>query len=234
MLDPHLKKALVDFLEQNKKADLVSTYLKYLEVKYKLSPVLFPKEKKIYQSLESLIEHLEKRGALYRETEIKIQFAKEAVNEETKKIYICPFSGKVFGDNTCPNPQDAIYEWVSICPENNERVGGLKVKRFYVSEDPAVIKNYISKRKEPITKIVYSSAVSGKLFNTKEAVVEDFKKNHIKFFSLQEVQNQNRYEIEEEFLAFLKSYLNEEKISSFVELLSKYGEFEPYLNHWLK
>ena len=73
------------------------------------------------------------------DTEIKIGQDTRSVNEQTKKIYICPFSGKVFGDNTHPNPQDAIYDWVSTCAENNERVGGLRVKRFFVSEDPEMI-----------------------------------------------------------------------------------------------
>lgn len=74
---------------------------------------------------------------------------------QQRKIYICPFTGKVFGDNTHPNPQDAIYDWVSKCPENKERLDGIKVKRFFVSEDPDVIKNYIQKRREPISKIVF-------------------------------------------------------------------------------
>ena len=80
-----------------------------------------------------------------RQTEIKIQVGKPTVNAQTKKVYICPFTGKVFGDNTHPNPQDAIYDWVSRCPENTERVNGLKVKRCYVSEDPEIIQNYIEK-----------------------------------------------------------------------------------------
>ena len=56
---------------------------------------------------DQAIDALEKENKLWNETEIKITYSKEAVNEETKKIYICPFSGKVFGDNTHPNPQDA-------------------------------------------------------------------------------------------------------------------------------
>ena len=46
---------------------------------------------------EELIQLLEKQGKLWRETEIKIQIGEPQVNEATKKIYICPFSGKVFG-----------------------------------------------------------------------------------------------------------------------------------------
>jgi hypothetical protein len=228
-----LKNKLLEFLKQNRKSDLVSIYLFFIENKFNIKPVLFPYNKTIYQSLDNLIKKLESQNKLWRETEIKIQMDQHSVNDETKKIYICPFTGKVFGDNTHPNPQDAIYDWVSTCPENKERIGGLQAKRFFVSEDPEVIKNYITKRKEPITKVVYSSAVTGKLFSSKESIIEDFKKNHVKHLSLQEVQNQNRFELEETFLNFLQEYLTEEKISKFVEALSKYKEFEPYLEKWL-
>jgi hypothetical protein len=229
-----LVKEMLKFIKQNRKADLILTYLFYVEKKFNLKPVLFLREKTIYQSLEGLLEKLDKEGKLYRETEIKIQFGQQNVNEETKKIYICPFTGKVFGDNTHPNPQDAIYDWVSKCPENKERVGGLKAKRFYVSEDPQIIKKYVTKRKEPITKLVYSSGLTGKLFNSKKAVIEDFKKNNIKYLTLFEVQNQNRFEIEENFLKFIQQQLTEENIRSFVEAISKFKEFEPYLEKWLK
>ena len=188
----------------------------------------------IFQSQEELVKKLESQGKLWRETEIKIQYGQQSVNEQTKKIYICPFTGKVFGDNTHPNPQDAIYDWVSKCPENKERVGGLKAKRFFVSEDADVIKNYIIKRKEPITKIVYSSAVTGKLFNSKEAVMDDFIKNQLKPIPLEEVPNQNRFQIEETFLAFIQKQLEESKINSFVESLSQHEEFSSYIDQWLE
>lgn len=228
------KAQLLKFLKKNRGADLVTAYLAFIETKFKLKPVLFPKEKKIYQSAEELIAKLEEQGKVWRETEITIQFGQQSVNEQTKKIYICPFTGKVFGDNTCPNPQDAIYDWVAKCPENTERIGGLPVKRFFVSEDPEVIKNYISKRKSAIKKVVFSSAITGKLFNSKDAVLDDFKKNYIKPLTLLEVQNQNRFEIEEGFLAFIQKYLIEEKITEFVEALSQHKEFEPYLEKWVE
>ncbi len=199
------KNELIKFLKKNKGADLVTAYLAFVEERYRLHPVLFPKEKMIYQSMDDLIKHLEAEGKLWRETEITIQFGQQSVNEDTKKVYICPFTGKVFGDNTCPNPQDAIYDWVAKCPENKERVGGLPVKRFFVSEDPEVIKNYISERKASMKKVVYSSAVTGKLFNSKAAVIDDFKKNHTKLLTFLEVQNQNRFQIEEHFLEFIQS-----------------------------
>lgn len=228
------KNELLKFLKKNRSADLVTIYLLFVEEKYKLKPVLFPRDKTIYQSIDDLIRKLEAEGKLWRETEITIQFGQQSVNEETKKIYICPFTGKVFGDNTHPNPQDAIYDWVSKCPENKERVGGLPAKRFFVSEDPEVIKNYISNRKASIKKVVYSSAVTGKLFNSKAAVIEDFKKNHVKPLTLFEVQNQNRYEIEEGFLSFIQKHLSEDKIAQFVEALVEHPEFGPYLEKWVE
>ncbi|MFS8564425.1 MAG: DUF2709 domain-containing protein [Rhabdochlamydiaceae bacterium] len=230
----NLKEVVLSFLRKNKKADLITTYLYFLEKKHHIKPVLFAREKTIYQSQEDLVRRLEEQGKLWRETEIKIQFGQQSVNDQTKKIYICPHTGKVFGDNTHPNPQDAIYDWVSKCPENTERLNGLRVKRFFVSEDPEVIKNYIVKRKEPMKKIVFSSAVTGKLFNSKSAVIEDFIKNQLKTLELVEVPNQNRYQIEENFLLFIQTQLDDSKISAFVEAVSEIKEFAPYLNQWLE
>ncbi len=226
------KAELLNFLKKNKNVDLVTIYLMFIEKKHHLKPILFPREKMIYQSFKDLVSRLEAAGKLWRETEITIQFGQESVNAETKKIYICPFTGKVFGDNTHPNPQDAIYDWVSTCPENKERVGGLPVKRFFVSEDADVIKNYMSERKASIKKVVYSSAITGKLFNSRQAVIDDFEKNHVKFLTLFEVQNQNRYQIEEHFLSFIQNHLTEEKIAVFVEALSEHPEFKTYLSKW--
>jgi hypothetical protein len=222
-----LKDELIKFLKKNKKADLITVYLYYIGKKFNIKPVLFIRDKKIFQSQEELIK-------LWRETEIKIQQGQQSVNEATKKIYICPFTGKVFADNTHPNPQDAIYDWVSKCPENTERIGGLKAKRFFVSEDPEVIKNYIVKRKEPIAKIVFSSAVTGKLFNSKHAVIDDFTKNQLKPIPLEEVPNQNRFQIEEAFLDFIQKQLEESRMNAFVEALSDVEEFGPFLKQWLE
>ena len=230
------RRALAQFLEENQSTELINTYLCFLEKKFNLEPVLYVKDKVIFQSGEEVVNTMDKEGKLWHETEIKIGFGNTGVNEQTKKIYICPFTGKVFGDNTHPNPQDAIYDWVSKCPENTERVGGLRVKRFFVSEDADVIKSYAQKSKpikEPITKIVYSSVLSGKLFNSKEAVIEDFKKNYLKRVGLVEVQNQNRFQIEEHFLEFIQKQLAEDKITSFVEALAEFEEFMPYVEQWV-
>jgi hypothetical protein len=234
-ISEEVKKNLINHLQKGGGKELVQAYLHYLELKFKIQPVLVAHEKMIYESVESAIKKLESEGKLYHQTEIKIQFSPQSVNDETKRVYICPFSGKVFGDNTHPNPQDAIYEWVSKCPENTERAGGIRVKRFYVSEDPDVIKSYIPKEKpkEGITKRVFSSAISGKLYGTKNAVVEELKKDYIKPMSLVEVQNQNRFSIDAEFLKFLQDQLVEDKVAGFVESLAESEEFLPYVSKWL-
>jgi len=226
---------LKDYLERTKHPELITTYLYYVEHKFSLEPMLFVRDKLVYQSTPEAIRLLEKDAKLWRETEIKIGYVTSSVDELTKKIYICPFTGKVYGDNTHPNPQDAIYDWVSKCPENTERVGGLRVKRFFISEDPEVIKAYASKNKpkNPITKIVFSSAVNGKLFHSKEAVIEDFKANYLKRVSLVEVQGQSRFQIEEHFMNFIQDQLTEDKIASFVEMLSEIAEFGTYVEKWL-
>src|ERR1700722_11300254 len=226
-----VKHALLQFLQERRSPELLTAYLFYLEHRFHLKPVVFVRDKIIYQSAEVATKKLEEEGKVWRETEIKIGYGPPAVNDLTKKIYICPFTGKVFADNTHPNPQDAIYDWVSKCPENTERHGGLRVKRFYISEDPEVIKNYIAKNKpkEPIKKVVFSSVLSSKLFNSKESVISDFKKNYLKRLSLMEVQNQNRFEIEEHFLAFIRKHLVEEKITAFVEALAEIKIFAPYV-----
>jgi len=99
-----------------------------------------------------------------------------------------------------------------------------------------VIKNYIgkTKQKEPITKVVFSSVLSGKLFNSKEAVIKDFKRNYLKRLTLVEVQNQNRFEIEDSFLEFIQDQLVEDKITAFVEAMAEVKEFQPIVEHWLE
>ncbi len=228
------KTCLFNFLKKHKKADLLTTYFFFLEEKHGIEPVLFIKEKTIFQSKPQLLKKLENEGKLWRETEIFIQVGVQSVNEDTIKVYICPFTGKVFGNNTHPNPQDAIYDWVSKCPENKERVDGMKVKRFLVSEDPEIIKSYIKKRKEPIAKTVFSSGVTGKLFNSKKSVIEDFEKNQLRPMKLVEVPGQNRFKIEEHFLSFIQEQLEDSKISHFVEEMNKYDEFTKHVERWIE
>ncbi len=229
-----IKKDLDGFLQKHKSADLVSTYLFYIEKKHKIKPALFPKNKTIYKSKEDAIEKVEAEGKLWRETHIKIQVGPPNVNEQTRKIYLCPFTGKVFGDNTHPNPQDAIYEWVSKCPENTERVDGIKIKRFFVSEDPEIIKNYIKPKKTNLTKTVYSSAITGKLFNTKESVINDFKQHQLKPIPLAEVPTQNRFQIEDSLMELIQTQLDESKVARFVEAMEAIPEFAPCLDRWLE
>lgn len=233
VISEDLRAELANFLKESPKEELVNTYLFYIERKFDIAAVALPRSKTIFRNTESAIKFLENKEELYRETKIKISVGSQSVNEQTEKIYICPFTGKVFGNNTHPNPQDAIYDWVSKCPENNERSGGLRVKRFFVSEDPNVIKSYI-KPKKTVTKTVYSSGITGKLFHDKAAIVEDLRKNHLKRISLLEVQNQNRFEIEECFLNFLHEQLDESRITAFIEELAEYDEFQPFVEQWIE
>lgn len=226
---------LESFLKKHRNTDLIGAYLFYLEKKNKLSPVVFMREKTIYKSTDDLVRILEAEQKLWRETEIKIQIGKSSVNENSKKIYICPYSGKVFADNTHPNPQDAIYDWVSKCPENTERnADGMRVKKFYISEDPEVIKSYIKPQKQMLSKQVFTSLITGKLFHNKQGVIQDLKENHIKAIPMRQVTSQNRFELNDEFLAFIQESLEESKIASFVESLSDHDAFSRYLAKWLE
>lgn len=234
VISEKIKKELLQFLKAQRTPELVSSYLFYLQKQFDLAPVVFMPGKLIYQSTNDAIKKLEAEGKVWRETEIKIGYGPPSVNEETQKIYICPFTGKVFGDNTHPNPQDAIYDWVSNCPQNPERSGGVKTKRFFVSDDPEVIKNYIKPPQKVVSKIVFSSALTGKLYNSKHVVIEDFKKSYLKPISLVEVQNQNRFQLEDEFLSFIQKYLEEDRIASFVEGLTSDSLFLPYVSKWIE
>lgn len=225
---------LLNFLKKNRNVDLITAYLTYLELKNKLHPVVFMKEKTIYLNKDHLVKCLEEEQKLYRETTIKIQLSKKSVNEETKKIYICPFSGKVFADNTHANPQDAIYDWVSNCPENTELKDGRKMKKFFISDDPEVIKNYIVADKDELTKTVFSSIITGKLFNSKKSVIKDLLENHIKDIPMKQVTTQNRFELHPDFLEFLEKNLEDAKIANFVEILSTKDSFEKYLGKWME
>lgn len=228
-----LKKKLLKFLKTQKNPELLSAYLFCVEQNLKLSPVVFIKNKVVYQTLEDAVQKLEAEGKIWRETEIKIGVGKPTVNKDTKRIYICPFTGKVFADNVYSNPLDAIYDWLSKCKENTERQAGVPVKRFLVSDDKAVIQNYMQPIKEPIVKTVFSSIVSGRLFDSKEIIIEEFKKNYLKFMTLVEVQNQNRFQLEDSFLVLLQGFLLEEKITAFVEALAEDSVFHSYISKWV-
>jgi len=234
VITEELKRAILDYLKARRNNDLVETYLYYLENRYDLHPVVFLRGKMIYKSQKDAVKQLEEQGKLWHETEIKIRFGKADVNEETKRIYICPFTGKVFGNNTHPNPQDAIYDWVSTCPENKERSSGIKVKRFFISEDLELIKSYMSKNEKTVSKKVFSSVVSGKIFNDKKSILADFKKNYIKKIDLVAAQNQNRFELDVSLLEFLQEHMDEERISNFIEAMAEYDEFAPYLSDWIE
>ncbi|AAC68140.1 DUF2709 domain-containing protein [Chlamydia trachomatis] len=228
-----IKQKLLQFLKKQKSPELLATYLFYLEQSLHLSPVVFVRDKIIFKSAEDAIQLLEADKKIWRETEIQISSGKPEVNEQTKRIYICPFTGKVFADNVYANPQDAIYDWLSSCPQNRERQSGVAVKRFLVSDDPEVIRAYIVPPKEPIIKTVYASAVTGKLFHSLPTLLEDFKTSYLRPMTLEEVQNQNKFQLESSFLTLLQDALEEEKIAEFVESLADDTAFHKYISQWV-
>ncbi|WP_213318772.1 DUF2709 domain-containing protein [Chlamydiifrater volucris] len=228
-----VKKKLLQFLKEQKRPELLTAYLFYLEKELSLDPVVFVKDKIIFKSPEDAVRILEEEKKLWRETEIRIGVGKPSVNEETRRIYICPFTGKVFADNVYRNPLDAIYDWLAKCPENTERQGGVRVKRFFVSDDPKVIANYIQPPKAPRTKVVFASVITGKLFNSLPDLIQDFKKSYLRRMMLVEVQNQNKFQLEGSFLSLLQGYLEEEKIAEFVEVLAEDTSFHEYISEWV-
>ncbi|EPP34630.1 hypothetical protein CP10139811_0834 [Chlamydia ibidis] len=229
----NIKQKLLQFLGKQKTPELLSAYLFYLEQALHLKPVVFVRDKVIFKTPEDAIRILEKDKKVWRETEIQICSGKPEVNEHTKRIYICPFTGKVFADNVYANPQDAIYDWLSSCPQNTERQSGVRVKRFLVSDDPNVIKEYIIPPKQPIVKTVFASAVTGKLFHSLDTLVEDFVSSYLRPMTLEEVQNQNKFQLEGSFLSLLQDALVEDKIAEFIESLADDTAFHVYISQWI-
>jgi protein involved in ribonucleotide reduction len=82
--------------------------------------------------------------------------------------------------------------------------------------------------------MVYTSVSTGKLFHSREGVVEDFCENQIKSIPMRDVTTQNRFEIQEEFLAFIQTHLEESKIAAFVEALSQYEPFAKHVERWME
>ncbi|SYX08574.1 Protein of unknown function (DUF2709) [Chlamydia poikilotherma] len=228
-----IKQKLLQFLGKQKAPELLATYLFYLEQALNINPVVFVRDKIIFKTPEDAIRILEEGKKIWRETEIQICSGKPEVNEHTKRIYICPFTGKVFADNVYADPQDAIYDWLSLCPQNTERQSGVRVKRFLVSDDPSMIKEYIIPPKEPIVKTVFASAITGKLFHSLPTLIEDFTSTYLRPMTLEEVQNQNKFQLEGTFLSLLQDALVEDKIAEFVESLADDTAFHVYISQWV-
>ena len=64
-------------------------------------------------------------------------------------------------------------------------------------------------------------------------VIDDFKENYLKKMTLLEVQNQNRFQIEEHFMHFIQSQLSDEKVAAFVEALVEIPEFSSHVRRWI-
>ena len=51
------KNELLKFLKKNRSADLVTAYLAFIEDKYRLKPILFPRDKTIIKALKALLKN---------------------------------------------------------------------------------------------------------------------------------------------------------------------------------
>lgn len=225
------QRKLKQYLSRSREASLLSAYLLFLEEREKLAPVVFLAERTIYKNREEVLFQLEKDRTLWRETEIIVVSGQASINAETKKIYICPYTGKAFGDNTHPHPQDAIYHWVS--KESRQRGEARQVKKFLISEDPKMIRTYMGKPTPEVRRKVYSSQFTGKIFHDKETVVKDFIERQLRPMRLAEVPGQNRYEIEDGFLMWMQEKLAEEKLGEFVEAVEGIEELAEYAKGWV-
>ena len=85
VLSEQEREKLLKFLEDNRPPELVNTYMYFLEERYHIAPVLFPKNKTIYMSADEAVKRLEKEGQIYHETKIKIGTDSRTVNEKTKE-----------------------------------------------------------------------------------------------------------------------------------------------------
>lgn len=223
---------LETYLKKNKTADLLTAYLYWVQHTLHLAPVAYINNKMIYATEAAAVDALEKEGKLWREATITITFGKDRVNDQTTKVFICPHTGHAFGNNTSANPQDEIYDWVAR--HRPADVSPADPIHFLVSEDPDVIRSYITHERTTRTKTVFSSFVSGKLFDNKKNVLKDFVKNYLKPISLVETQRQNRFEIAPDLLEMLQEQLKEQHIANFIEQLSVVDFFQPHIQRWLE
>lgn len=234
IIEETVEKDIQKYLTEKREVEVLSAYFFFLEKVHTLSPVLSLKDKVIYSTKEHALQTLEEKNALWKEVKVLVKKGNFHVNEYTKKIYICPFSGKVFGDNTHPNPQDAIYHWVANCPENKENDHGMKTKRFYVSEDPKMIKKYLDLKVNDEVRVVYSSLASRKLFQDREGIRKEYEKKYLSQISLEESYEQEKYQLEAELSELLKRELVEEKVQEFAYALSQRELIYPLIRHWFE
>jgi hypothetical protein len=234
-ITPEQKTHLLNFLKKNKNVTPLMGYCAFLEDKYHLKLVICPRENVICQTMADMVEYLESEGKLWRQTECAIQYSRPRVDEDTKQIYICPHCNWAVGDNT-KYPTDAICDHVKKCPKNTEKIGGLPSDRFTISKDPQEIKKHIPERKSQMQKVVFTSHFDPKkVFISKQAVIDDFKKSYAKPASLNEAASAVLEEkaapvIEEKLKNFINQHIQE--FEAFIQSLSECEEFVPYLKKW--
>lgn len=229
------KAHLLNFLKKTKNVTPLMGYCAFLEDKHHLKLVICPREKIICQSMADLVAYLEAQGKLWKQTECSIQYSRPLVDHNTKQIYICPHCGWAVGDNT-DYPTDAICTHVKKCPKNHERIGGLPTDRFIISKNPEDIKKHIPEKKSSVQKVVFTSHFDPKkVFISKQAVIDDFKKSYVKSVSLSEAASAVLEEkpepiIEEKLKAFIDQQIQE--FDAFIQILAEDKNFELYLKKW--
>jgi hypothetical protein len=226
---------LLNFLKKTRNVDAVTAYCAYIEEKYRLKLVSFPRGKKMSFSMDSLVQELDSEGKLCVEKEIVRRYGRLVADNLTTKLYLCPFCDWAIGDNVDQFAGDKIVEHVAICSKNNEIEGGLKSKRFLISTDPKEIKKRSEDPKAISKKMVFTSNFSSKAFSSKKEVVEDFKKNFVRPITLKEVVYADEdVELDEKLLNFKEEHVTGEVIERFLHSLESLDEFKPYLKKWVE
>eukprot|EP00105_Crassostrea_gigas_P044026 XP_019928174.1 PREDICTED: uncharacterized protein LOC109620371 [Crassostrea gigas] len=206
-IDPTIAEKLIE-ISGKSKGEFTELFLNFITLEYDIRPVLYLGNRTIYRTPEEAFEKLTKNDEAYTCIKLNTVGHKPEVDNETTKIFICPFSGKVFGNNMFLHPEDVIYEWVMNCPENKVGKSGMKERRFYVSEDPKLISSY--KKEEVVeTKEVFKSISSKKLFLSQEDAIEDVKKS-LKPMSISEVVSQKKHKLDDDFIELLQKVLDED------------------------
>lgn len=206
--------------------DFTEVYLSIVRELYDIDPVYYVQNKTLYKNREDARRHLCEHGNAIETLKIVVHEEAPAVDENTSKIYICPFSGKVFGNNMFSHPEDAIYDWVAKLPNNEISNSGVRKKRFFVSTDRALIVSYLHPSEKQF-KIVYKIQGSGNLFLSQEDA-ELHLINSLGSMSLKNVLNQNKLVLEPSFLSLCQELLEEsciQKVSAILNDIPQLSEF---------
>ena len=206
-------------------------YILILQHVHDIDPVVFLPNKVIFKNSEDAVHKLTTKAHTHNiaiET-IKILMHRQAavVNDETTKIYICPYTGKVFGNNTCNYPEDEIYDWVSTYATSNNIGTGTK---FFISSDKELINTYLSSNPDNY-KTVYKIQGNNQLFLDVVTAEKQLVKSLVPM-DLNSVLNQNKFQIEASFLKVCQHVLQDSYISKIVAVLNQAPTLKQYSHIW--